>query len=355
MFFQRILLNSGIATEVYSLINNEEVRPTANLVVSKCDAYDYLEQSKPNLEKMTTQYYETFSITGRFTGYFSHITIGDFFNNLSSKFCEPTATLGGLNKSSPTSNSSQSSSESSNEGSNESLNKNSSEGSGESSNKGSTESSGESSKEENNESSEEKNFVTNPEELTAGSSSVTGNRGTENFGIAVFDNDVLCGELTAVEAMCHLLIINKLDSCIISVDNPISKEESEKTELLIFPLKDTKVSVSIEDDTPHISLELFLEADIMTLDKEINYETAEVVEKFSNSTKQYLEEQINNYLNKISKEYDADIAHFSNKATAYFSTMSEWENFNWKEKFKDAIFDIKINTEVLSTLLITKT
>lgn len=331
MFFQRILLNSGIATEVYSLINNEEVRPTANLVVSKCDAYDYLEQSKPNLEKMTTQYYETFSITGRFTGYFSHITIGDFFNNLSSKFCEPTATLGNLNKSSQNNNSSQ----------------NSSEGSGESSNKDSHDGSSESSKEEN--------FVTNPEELTAGNSSVTGNRGTENFGIAVFDNDILCGELTAVEAMCHLLITNKLDSCIISVDNPISKEESEKTELLIFPLKDTKVSVSIEDDTPHISLELFLEADIMTLDKGINYETEEVVENFSNSTKQYLEEQINNYLNKISKEYNTDIAHFSNKATVYFSTMSEWENFNWKEKFKDSIFDVKINTEVLSTLLITKT
>ena len=56
-------------------MNNEEVRPTANLIISTCSAYDYLNHSNPNLEKLTTQYYETFSITDRFTGYFSNILI----------------------------------------------------------------------------------------------------------------------------------------------------------------------------------------------------------------------------------------------------------------------------------------
>ena len=69
------MLNNGIATEIYSLMNNEEVRPTANLVISKSSASDYLSDSNPNLEKLTTQYYETFSITGRFTGYFSNISL----------------------------------------------------------------------------------------------------------------------------------------------------------------------------------------------------------------------------------------------------------------------------------------
>ena len=59
------MLNNGIASEIYSLINNEEVRPTSNLIISKCSAYDYLNNSNPNLEKLTTQYYETFAITGR--------------------------------------------------------------------------------------------------------------------------------------------------------------------------------------------------------------------------------------------------------------------------------------------------
>lgn len=299
--------NNGIATEIYSLINNEEVRPTTNLVISKCSAYDYLNNSAPNLEKLTTQYYETFSITGRFTGYFSHITIGDFFNTLSAKFCEPTAILGGLNAMA------------------------------------------------REELSEVENVVTNPENLTAGNSSVTGKRGTENFGIAVFDEDVLRGELSAVESMCHLLITNELDSCIVSIDNPISKEQSEKMEIHLFPSQKSEIKVNIKDDKPYISIKLSLESDIMTLDKGINYENNEVLSKISNATKDYLKEQMNNYLNKVSKEYNVDIDHFCTKGPAHFSTISEWEKFNWKEKFKDAVFDVDIDIDVLSTMLITKT
>lgn len=299
--------NSGIATEIYSLINNEEVRPTTNLVISKCSAYDYLNNSNPNLEKLTTQYYETFLITGRFTGYFSHITIGDFFNNLSAKFCEPTAILGGLNATA------------------------------------------------REELSETGNVVTSSEDLTAGNSSVTGKRGTENFGIAVFDEDVLRGELSAVESMCHLLITNELDSCIVSIDNPISKEQSKKMEIHLFPSQKSEIKVDIKNNKPYISIKLSLESDIMTLDKGINYENNEVLSKISNATKDYLKEQMNNYLNKVSKEYNVDIDHFCTKGPAHFSTMSEWEKFNWKEKFKDAVFDVNIDIDVLSTMLITKT
>ena len=50
----------------------------------------------------------------------------------------------------------------------------------------------------------------NPENLTAGSSSVTGNRGSENIGIAIFKSDKFCGSLTSVETICHLLIKTNL-------------------------------------------------------------------------------------------------------------------------------------------------
>lgn len=343
--------NSGIATEIYSLINNEEVRPTTNLVISKCSAYDYLNNSNPNLEKLTTQYYETFSITGRFTGYFSHITIGDFFNTLSAKFCEPTAILGGLNATARKEEAEKSKSGASNSESSSGGGSGSSSGSGESGGSTSETSNGMGS----GELSEIPNVVTNPEDLTAGNSSVTGKRGTENFGIAVFDKDVLCGELTAIESMCHLLITNELDSCIVSIDNPVSKEESEKMELHLFPSKRSEVKLDIKDNKPYISIKLSLEADIMTLDKGVNYETNEVLLKISDATKEYMKEQLNNYLNKVSKEYNVDIDHFCTKGPAHFSTISEWEQFNWNEKFKDTVFDVNIDIDVLSTMLITKT
>ena len=55
------------------------------------------------------------------------------------------------------------------------------------------------------------------------------------------------------------------------------------------------------------------------------------------------------------KEYNVDIDRFCTKGPAHFSTISEWEKFNWKEKFKNAVFDVDIDIDVLSTMLITKT
>lgn len=355
--------NSGIASEIYSLINNEEIRPTANLIVSKSTAYDYLNNSNPNLEKLTTQYYETFAMTGRFTGYFSNITIGDFYNDLSAPYSDSTAILGGLNLTAR--QEAQKKSQESSSGGGSSGGGNSSQGAsggGSSGSSGSGEGgSGSSSSQTINSSDSEQNsknqedVITNPEDLVAGTSSVVGDRGTENFGIAVFKDDKLCGELTAVESICHLLITNKVDSCIVSINNPVSEKEEEKMELQLFPKANTKVNVSFDGDTPHISIDVKLNADIMTLDKDVNYEKEEVLSKISDATKNYLEDEFNNYLTKVTKEYDVDIDQFSIKAPAHFSTISEWENFNWDEKFKNTEFDVNIDLNLFSTMLVTKT
>lgn len=329
LVFSEDFAKNGISTEIYSLMNNEEVRPTTNLVISKCDAYDYLSNSNPNIEKLTTQYYETFSITGRFTGYFSHVTIGEFFNSLSEKSSGSTAILGGLNATARKENSNNKSDNSSKDDSSNSTN--------------------------SSELGENENVVINPENLIAGNSSVTGKRGTENFGLAVFNNDVLCGELTAVESICHLLIVNELDSCIISIDNPLLEDEAEKMELLIFPTKKSKINVDIKDDIPHISLKLSLDADIMTINNNIDYEDENVLLKISDSLNKYLKTQLTNYLTKVSKEYGVDIDSFSTKALSHFSTIPEWESFDWNNKFKEAIFDVSTDINVLSTMLITKT
>ncbi len=329
LVFSEDFARNGISTEIYSLMNNEEVRPTTNLVISKCDAYDYLSNSNPNIEKLTTQYYETFSITGRFTGYFSHVTIGEFFNSLSEKSSGSTAILGGLNATARKENSNNKSDNSSKDDSSNSTN--------------------------SSELGENENVVINPENLIAGNSSVTGKRGTENFGLAVFNNDVLCGELTAVESICHLLIVNELDSCIISIDNPLLEDEAEKMELLIFPTKKSKINVDIKDDIPHISLKLSLDADIMTINNNIDYEDENVLLKISDSLNKYLKTQLTNYLTKVSKEYGVDIDSFSTKALSHFSTIPEWESFDWNNKFKEATFDVSTDINVLSTMLITKT
>ena len=336
--FSEEFAKNGISTEIYSLINNEEFRPTTNLVISNCDAYDYLSNINPNIEKLATKYYDTFSITNKFTGYISDITVGEFYNNLNSDTCESTAILGGINKTKEGENSSSS----------------------DSSNSESSSSNSESSSNEEKQSSEElidkedsSNITTNPENLVAGNSSIVGKRASENIGLAVFDDDKFCGELTALESLCHLLITNNVDSCIVSIDNPLV--ESQKMELNLFCIQNSKVSVDIKDNIPNISINLKVDADILTLNNNIDYQSNTVLEKISSSTKNYLEKEMNEYLNKISKEYGTDIDNFGIKATSKFSTIPEWKEYNWLEKFKTAEFNVNIDVNVVSSLLVTKT
>ena len=322
VIFSEEYAKNGISSEIYSLLNTEEFRPTTNLIISTCHAYDYLSNLKPNLEKITTNYYATFSITNKFTGYFSDSTVGEFFNTLSVDSCDGTATLGGLND---TARNKQESSSGSDDPS------------------------------EYISSEKNENIITNPDNLTAGSSSIQGKRGTENIGVAVFDNDKLCGELTATETICHLLIKNNVGSFIISIDNPYDKNKKEKVELNIVPSKKSKFTVDIDNNVPNIYLDVNVQASILTLEENIEYEKTSTLDKFSTATEDYLKEELNNYFNKISKELNTDIDCFSNKALSHFNTKNEWENYNWKEKFPTANFHLNVKANVVSGQMITKT
>lgn len=156
LYFLKILQKTEFLLKFYSLLNNEEFRPTTNLIISTCPAYEYLSNVKPTFEKITTNYYETYEITNNFTGYFSNTTVGEFFNTLSGDFCDGTATLGGLNASARKEQEKSSDLESSSKDSSQFISP-----------------------------EKDESVVTNPEELIAGSSSIQGKRGTENLGIAV--------------------------------------------------------------------------------------------------------------------------------------------------------------------------
>ncbi len=359
---------NGISTEIYSLINDEQVKPYANLVISNCSAYDYLNNTNPNLEKLTTQYYDTFSIASRFTGYLSDITLGNFYNDVSSKNCDSSAILGGLNSTARTeaekksdssessdnsSSSSSSSSESSSEGSSSEESSSGESSSSENSSNNSSGTQNNPNSEQDSKNQESQNIVTNPEDLIAGNTSIVGEQGVENLGIAVFNGDKLCGKLTATESICHLLITNDVDSFIISVDSPFV--DNEKMELILTPKKKTKIFTEINGDSVKICLDINVNADIVTLEEGIDYEKNENLDKISESANKYLKNELSKYLDKVSREYNCDIDHFCMSALGHFATIQDWENFNWREKYKNADFDINVNVQVISSLLVTRT
>ena len=342
--FSEEIAKEGISSEIYSLINNEEIRSSANIVVTNCTAYDYINNSKPNLENITSKYFDTFDITSKLTGYFSNITLGDFFNRLSERNSDPIAVLGGLNSTArseenkSSSNSSKESSSSSNSGNSDNIN-------GETLNSNSSS--------QDVEDQEKQEIETTQNSLVAGKSSIVGGRGTENLGIAIFSGDKYIGELTVWESICHSLIINSIDTCIISVEDPLVK--SKQLEIQLSPNKKSKITSNIENGAININIELNLIANIISLNSNINYEDTDTINKISTATQNRLNDELNKYFDKTARKYNVDIDKYYLSILKYFPYQKNFDDFNYKEKLKNANFNCNTHVNIISSLLITKT
>ena len=87
----------GIAEYISTFINNVEVRPDCDVIISKCSAEDFLNNSRPTLETLSARYYEQVLSSSQYTGYTDNVSLFEFYSAYKSNVCEPTAILGNIN------------------------------------------------------------------------------------------------------------------------------------------------------------------------------------------------------------------------------------------------------------------
>ena len=348
--FSEDFAKEGISTEIYTLVNNEQIRPSTNIIVSTSDANAYLKNSNPNIEKVVTNYYDTFELTSNFTGYSDDATIGEFYNNLLNSPSSNTAILGRtFEKVSNSDSSSQGSGQGSSQNGNQSSSQEGSQGGGQGSSQENYSSEGG----QNGESG--KSSGGNEEQNDSGGASleISGQRGTQNVGIAVFKDAKYIGQLSEMDSICHLLITNNVDSFIISI--PIEEYPDNLLDLNVSSVLASRIKVDTSSNAPNISVSVFCEGKILTIDENSNYSDSKILKNISDKAENFLKQNIEIYLNKTSKELDADIPGFSNYALSKFLTTKEWENYDWNSKYKNANFNVQVNLEITSSLLFSGT
>lgn len=296
--FSEEIAKDGIANEIYSLINETQVRPSSNIVVSKCNSKYYIENSIPALESLVTKYYQIFPNTSEYTGYTCNATIGDFFNNISSNYSDPYAILGGIDNS-------------------------------------------------------DNSSTTNDSTIKSNDTPITGTRKTQNIGLAVFNNDKLVGELNAIETACFLNIEKKIDTFLISIPNP--EVLDNKIDIYLTPNTTHNIDVSIVNGAPYIKIKLKFSGKIYSMTRDAQYLDNSILDKISTSCNTYLESQFSNYLYKTSNVFKSDINQFGSYALSEFTTTSEFENYDWQNNYKNSTFDIDIETIIDSGFLLNQT
>lgn len=302
VFSEQVAAN-GISNEIYTLINDTEVRPSSNIIVCKNKAKDYIESSEPILENLITKYYELFPNSSKYTGYLYNVTLGQFFNQLISTTSEPFAILGGVN------NNSTDSSALSN--------------------------------------------ASNIADIKATDNSISAKRGSENIGTAVFKDDKLVGELTALETLCLSIVKGEVESFLISVNNP--ENQQEKVDLMFNLEKSPKIKVYIVNNTPYVTIDLSFSGKVYSMKKDSKYMNSTTLDSLSEEANKYLEKIITEYLYKTSVEFKSDINGIGEYALSNFLTIAEFEKFDWENSYSNSIFKVTIDANVQSGFLLTET
>ncbi|MBO5004480.1 MAG: Ger(x)C family spore germination C-terminal domain-containing protein [Clostridia bacterium] len=188
--------------------------------------------------------------------------------------------------------------------------------------------------------------------VKVGSSALTSKKVSETIGLAVFNEDKLVGELSGIESACYLLLTNKLDTCTISIKSPL--DDTSSIDLYIYKQKNTKKEVNLINNSPYINIDVSIKARILSTNKNPEELTSDNIKKVEESVNKYLQEEISNFLYKTSLTYNSDICGLGKYAITKFYKNSDWENYNWLENYKNSIFNVTVNSEVVSSLLFTE-
>lgn len=300
--FSEDVAKNGISDHVYTLMNDVQVRPTSNIITTTCTAYEYIKNSIPSLETSITRYYDIFPSSGKYTGYVSDATIGNFYNSLLCNTCEPHTILGGVSSTSSTNSQS---------------------------------------------------TVSTDSNIKSGSSPISGMRSAESIGIVAFKHDKLVGELDAIETICFHILKNNINSFIITVPSP--KDNTLKIDLLVTPKGTCKTKVNIVNGSPYVKINGSFNAKIYSMDEKDNYLEPGILTTLSNTCNTYLENILLNYLYKTSVEFKSDISGIGKYALSNFYTTDEFKDYNWMDNYMNSTFKVTIDTTIDSGFLLNKT
>lgn len=297
--FSEQLAHEGLFNYILSLMNNVQVRPDCNIIISRCDAYDFLSNSIPTLESVPAKYYELILNSSEYTGYTESIYLSEFYERLLNNRCEPIGILGGINI---------------------------------------------------KENQDSLNVLENG--YKADETPIETQNNIENMGLAVFSGDTLIGELNGIETLCHMIISNSLKNATITIPHPFNLNTNISIYLNLK--KPTKNTVKIVNDYPYITSKIWVSGYILNVDNSLDLTDEKNIKDINTAVSAYLNNCIKSYLYKTSKDFHSDIDDFGSCILYNYITNDDWKKADWLNNYKNSFFNVDVNCNITSSNLFNK-
>lgn len=299
------LAREGIRSIVYNFVNKIEIRPDCNIIISQTPGDEFDEKSKPSLEDVLTQYFEISSNTDdNDTDYTKIVTLNEFYSSLEDSLKQPYAALGIIN----------------------------------------------------NANSVTKSANNNDIEIDKSVGSITSKKDkylVELIGISVFNDDKMVGNLSSMETVCHLALIDNLKQSTISIPSPF--EPNDKINLFISVTRSPKIKVYIDkiSPTPFVKIDIRIIGRLVSFNNTEKTIDQDIIHQMENKANEYLTKQITEYLYKTSKDFKSDISGIGTHASINFLTQQELDKYDWLKKYENCVFQVNVQTSIKSGYFLT--
>lgn len=194
------------------------------------------------------------------------------------------------------------------------------------------------------------NFQYLMKQYSAGNVSAGKKNKSEAMGMAVFSGEKMIGEMSSIESELYNILTGTFRY---NYDSFGGAGVSDKpVVMLIEEQNKPKISVDVSQLPPKISVRAAIEGSVISVPGE--YLLEENIYEFENEFKRDIKTALNKFLYKTSRELGADILGFGSYAKRSFFNYSDFEEYNWRERYKSAEFDVEVDFNIRRTGLIIK-
>jgi len=319
------LAQEGVEKYINALIRFREFRPTMFIAISRDKAEEFLKAVKPVLEINPAKFFEMFMVSYKHTGYSPRSELETFYLKMECTCNQPVAALLDINDVSDSSEFERILSE-----------------------------------------AEIDEDSTIEGDYKAGEIPIISDTKSSNMGLAVFRGDKMVGEMDGREALSYLMVTGDLGLVYYSLPDPeegrkympgdFTGTEIEKNyiSLRLGMARKPSIKVKIKDDRPIISVSVFLEGDILSVDSDQDYSVGEELTKLENYASEHIRKNIYEFLVKTRDEFKSDICATGKPVKKTFLYWDDWVAFKWMDKYEKAEFNVDVKVLIRRSGIMTK-